>query len=105
VRVDTRVSRDDFGLYLEPLERVLQYFGLSMTVNQVVNYNGKSARRALVPMQARGADQWHTLFKRTHCASCSVCAAQKIEACPCKTVWYCSTECQHQHWQKHKPDH
>jgi hypothetical protein len=60
----------------------------------------------LIPMQARGANQWHELFKRTHCASCSVCPAQKMKACPCKTVWYCSTDCQRQHWKKeHAVDH
>lgn len=66
-----------------------------MAANQVVNANvdGKSAKRALIPMQARVANQWHTLYKCTHCASCSVCLAQKIKACPCKMVWYCSTDC------------
>jgi hypothetical protein len=28
--------------------------------------DSKSTRRALIPMQARCANQWHELFKRTH---------------------------------------
>jgi thiosulfate reductase cytochrome b subunit len=44
------------------------------------------------------------LFKRTHCGN-SVCPEQKMKACLCKIVWYCSTNCQRQHWKKdHKPD-
>jgi hypothetical protein len=28
-----------------------------------------------------------------------------MKACPCKTVWYCSTDYQRQHWKKeHAPD-
>jgi hypothetical protein len=34
----------------------------------------------------------------------SVC--QKIKKRPCKTVWFCSTDCQRQLWKKqHAPDH
>jgi hypothetical protein len=79
-----------------------------MTANQVVNTNvdGKSARRALIPNQVRGANQRHELSKRTHCARCSVCPEQKMKRYTCKTVWYCSTDCQRQHWKKqHAPDH
>jgi hypothetical protein len=73
-----------------------------MTVNQVVDISvdGKSTRRALIPMQARGANQWHEKLERTHCASCSICSEQKMKACLCKTVWYCSTDCQRKHWKK-----
>jgi hypothetical protein len=90
------------------MSRVLEYLGLSMTANRVVstNVDGKSARRALIPDQARGANQWHELFKRIHCASCSVCPEHEMKKCTCGIVWYCSTDCQRQHWKKqHAPDH
>jgi hypothetical protein len=66
VEVDRRVGLGLNGLYQEPLERVLQYLGLSIRVDQVVNsslddLNG--TRRALLPNCARNANHWFQLDK------------------------------------------
>ena len=37
-----------------------------------------------------------------HCAHCSVELAKAMRCSQCKTVCYCSRECQKQHWGSHK---
>jgi hypothetical protein len=66
VQVDWRVGLGENGIYQEPLERVLQYMGLSMDIDQVVNrsIDGDTKRRALLPGNVLEANHWHEEYTR-----------------------------------------
>jgi hypothetical protein len=60
VQVDTRVGRGDNVLFHEPLELVLEYMGLSMREDLVVNtsIDGDDVKRALISGHLFNANHW-----------------------------------------------
>jgi hypothetical protein len=65
VKIDTRVGRGDKGIYHEPLERLLEYLGVSMSADQVVNtsIDGNATTRVLIPSHPCNTKHWCDKFK------------------------------------------